>query len=96
MRQHEVPVKTRGYGWRAAEWLLGVFGGVAAFLGIFAMFGSESESIGLGGDLAWEGRRDLVGVEVGAPDRRPRLLGWADVAPGRRSVEDEAAMHAAW
>ncbi len=47
------PTKTRGYGWKAAEWLLGVFGGVATFLGFFVLFGSESEYVGLGGDFAW-------------------------------------------
>ena len=46
--------KTRGYGWKAAEWLMGVFGGVAAFLGFFIMFGPEDDTVGLGGDVAWQ------------------------------------------
>ena len=46
--------KTRGYGWKAAEWLMGVFGGVAAFLGFFIMFGPEEDYVGLGGDVAWQ------------------------------------------
>jgi hypothetical protein len=53
MSQHTAPAETRGYGWKAAEWLLGVIGGVAVFLGLFIMFGSENEHVGLGGDLAW-------------------------------------------
>jgi len=46
--------RTRGYGWKAAEWLMGVFGGVAAFLGFFIMFGPEEDYVGLGGDVAWQ------------------------------------------
>ncbi len=46
--------KTRGYGWKAGEWLMGVFGGVAAFLGFFIMFGPEEDYVGLGGDVAWQ------------------------------------------
>lgn len=45
--------KTKGYGWKAAEWLMGVFGGIATFLGFFVMFGPEDDYIGLGGDVAW-------------------------------------------
>jgi hypothetical protein len=33
--------------------LFGIVGGVAAFLGLFIMFGSEDEYVGLGGDLSW-------------------------------------------
>jgi hypothetical protein len=46
--------KTRGYGWKAGEWLMGVIGAVATFLGLFIMFGPEEDSIGLGGDVAWQ------------------------------------------
>ncbi len=46
--------KTKGYGWRAVEWLMGVFGGVAALLGFFIMFGPEDDYVGLGGDFAWQ------------------------------------------
>jgi len=45
--------RTRGSGWKASEWLMGIIGGVAAFLGLFIFFGSESEYVGLGGDLSW-------------------------------------------
>lgn len=34
-------------------WLTGIMGGVAAFLGLFILFGPEDESVGLGGDLSW-------------------------------------------
>lgn len=43
----------RGIGWKSAWWLLALFGGVATFLGLFILFGSEDEYVGLGGDLAW-------------------------------------------
>lgn len=46
--------KTRGYGWKAAEWLMGVVGGVALIIGLVIMFGPERDTVGLGGDLAWE------------------------------------------
>ncbi len=45
--------KTRGYGWKAGEWLMGVIGAVATFLGFFILFGSENEYVGLGGDWSW-------------------------------------------
>lgn len=38
---------------RASEWLLAILGGIAAFVGLFILFGSEDQSIGLGGDLSW-------------------------------------------
>lgn len=43
----------RGAGWTLAEWLLGIVGGIAAFLGLFVLFGNEDEYIGLGGDVSW-------------------------------------------
>lgn len=48
-----VQEKRRGSGWKAAEWVLGVVGGVAVFFGMFTAFGPENEYIGLGGDLSW-------------------------------------------
>ena len=43
----------KGGGWIFTEWLTGIVGGIAAFLGLFIMFGPEDEYVGLGGDLAW-------------------------------------------
>ena len=43
----------KGGGYSFAEWLLGIVGGIAAFLGLFIMFGPEEEYVGLGGDLSW-------------------------------------------
>lgn len=45
--------RSRGSGWKAAEWLLGVFGAVALFLGLFTAFGPADEYIGIGGDWSW-------------------------------------------
>ena len=38
---------------RVGEWVLGVAGGIAAFLGLFMLFGGEDQYLGLGGDLTW-------------------------------------------
>jgi len=39
---------------RVTEWVMGIVGGIAAFLGLFIMFGPENEYLGLGGDnLTW-------------------------------------------
>lgn len=43
-----------GPGWHFAEWLLGIVGGIAVFLGVFTLFASDDSSIGLGGDWSWE------------------------------------------
>lgn len=43
----------RGRGWSFTEWFSGIIGGIAAFLGLFVMFGPEDEYVGLGGDLSW-------------------------------------------
>ena len=43
----------KGGGWIFTEWLFGIVGGIAAFLGLFVMFGPEDEYVGLGGDLSW-------------------------------------------
>jgi hypothetical protein len=39
---------------RVTEWVFGIVGGIAAFLGLFILFGGEGQSLGLGGDLTWE------------------------------------------
>lgn len=43
-----------GPGWSIAAWLLGIFGGISLFLGLFVMFGNENSSVGIGGDLSWQ------------------------------------------
>lgn len=35
------------------EWLLGIAGGIATFLGFFILFGPVDEYVGIGGDLSW-------------------------------------------
>lgn len=39
---------------RVTEWVLGIAGGIATFLGLFILFGGEGQSLGLGGDLTWQ------------------------------------------
>ena len=39
---------------RVTEWFLGIIGAIAAFLGLFILFGGENQSLGLGGDLTWQ------------------------------------------
>lgn len=43
-----------GPGWHFAEWLLGIVGGIAVFLGVFTLVAGDDSSIGLGGDWSWE------------------------------------------
>jgi hypothetical protein len=43
-----------GHGWHFTEWLLGIVGGIGAFLGLFTFLASDETSIGLGGDWTWE------------------------------------------
>lgn len=38
---------------RFAEWLFGIAGGIALFLGLFIMFAGEDSSVGLGGEWSW-------------------------------------------
>lgn len=40
--------------WRPIEWILGILGGIASFLGFFILFGPDEEYVGLGGDLSWQ------------------------------------------
>lgn len=51
MSMRQVPDSNSG--WTATEWVLGIVGGIAAFLGFFILFGPEEEYVGLGGDLSW-------------------------------------------
>jgi hypothetical protein len=43
----------RRAGFRVTEWVLGIVGTVAAFLGGFILLGGENQSIGLGGEASW-------------------------------------------
>ncbi len=43
-----------GPGWHYTEWLLGIVGGIAMFLGLFVLFASDDNSIGLGGEWSWQ------------------------------------------
>ncbi|MEN8041362.1 MAG: hypothetical protein ABFR95_07655 [Actinomycetota bacterium] len=42
-----------GPGWQFTEWLLGIVGGIAAFLGLFILFAGEEQYVGIGGDWSW-------------------------------------------
>ena len=35
------------------EWLFGILGGIATFLGLFVLFADVDQWIGIGGDLSW-------------------------------------------
>jgi len=35
------------------EWVLGIGGAIAAFLGLFILFAEEEQFVGIGGDLSW-------------------------------------------
>ncbi len=39
---------------RVTEWVLGIVGAIAAFLGLFILFGGGNQSLGLGGELTWQ------------------------------------------
>jgi hypothetical protein len=38
---------------RIAEWVLGIAGGIASFMGLFILFAGTDQYVGLGGDLTW-------------------------------------------
>lgn len=41
-------------GWqRPIEWLFGIGGAIAVFLGVFILVAGEEQSIGIGGELSW-------------------------------------------
>jgi hypothetical protein len=40
--------------YRVTRWVLIVIGGIAAFLGLFIMFGSENQSVGVGAEASWK------------------------------------------
>lgn len=39
---------------RVSEWVIGIVGGIAAFLGVFILVGGEDQSVGIGGAVSWE------------------------------------------
>ncbi len=43
----------RRAGFRVTEWVLGIVGAIAAFVGAFILLGSEEQYVGLGGDVSW-------------------------------------------
>ncbi len=43
------PSPVRGF----FEWLFGIVGGIATFLGLFILFADGDQWIGIGGDLSW-------------------------------------------
>ena len=42
-----------GPGRRFTEWLLGILGVVALFLGLFIFFAGDDQYVGIGGDMSW-------------------------------------------
>ena len=38
---------------RVTEWVLGIVGGIAGFIGLFILFAGENQYIGLAGDYTW-------------------------------------------
>lgn len=41
-------------GWRSViEWVLGIGGAIAVFMGVFILFVAEDQWVGIGGDLSW-------------------------------------------
>jgi hypothetical protein len=47
---HRAPVSP---GFRYTEWLLGIVGGISAFLGLFIVFADANQYVGIGGDFSW-------------------------------------------
>ena len=51
---HGTPVSTEGIDWRGiTEWISGIIGGIAVFLGLFVLFAGEDHYVGIGGDVSW-------------------------------------------
>ena len=40
-------------GWQFTEWLVGIVGGIAAFLGMFILLADDDQYVGVGGDWSW-------------------------------------------
>ena len=49
IREKAPPAPTR----RTAEWIMGIFGVVATFVGLFIFFAGEDQSLGFWGDWSW-------------------------------------------
>lgn len=90
-------------GMKALEWLFGIIGGIAVFLGLFILFGDEDASIGLGGDLSWRvGDIDIAwmyGLLIGGGLLLLAALGLVIYGRGRTremSARDEARWDLIW
>lgn len=55
VQRETTPQHTRsGPSWVGfTEWLLGIAGGIATFLGFFILFAGENQYVGIGGDWSW-------------------------------------------
>lgn len=51
--QTRTPTSPARGGLRVSTWVLGIVGGIAAFLGTFILLGGEDQSLGLGGEMSW-------------------------------------------
>lgn len=47
------PSAVRRAGFQVTEWVLGIVGAIAAFVGAFILLGSEDQYVGLGGEVSW-------------------------------------------
>ncbi len=50
---------------RIMEWVLGIFGTISAFMGLFILFAGENQYVGLGGALTWQVGEIAVGWAYG-------------------------------
>jgi hypothetical protein len=39
---------------QVSEWVIGIVGAIAAFLGVYVLVGGENQSIGIGGTVSWQ------------------------------------------
>lgn len=46
--------KTASTRLQVSEWVIGIVGAIAAFLGVFILVGGEDQSIGIGGAVSWQ------------------------------------------
>ena len=56
--RHDIPEETRERApqapvRRTAEWIMGIVGAVATFVGLFIFFAGEDQSLGFWGDWSW-------------------------------------------
>lgn len=87
-------------GWSVVGWLLGILGGVSLFVGLFAMFGNESASIGVGGDLSWQVSEItdawVYGLLIGGGVALVLALGIALFAPRHEETEVSDVAELIW